>query len=291
MTDERDVQSQTTLTVLRERGEELERQLVELLEQRAEVARQTHALLESTTRGPLSNDEGAWLDRLSTGARHLPEASLRAILREVRASLRALEEPGRVAFSATEHELASRMVHEHFGASALVLECESTEDALDAVARGRAAYAVFPIESSDDGISQSAVTALAQSELVMVGERTLTDTNGEASFVRFAIVSARPARRAERNTTCLVFGVQDRPGALFEILRHFAERGLNLGKVQSRPLLHAKVFGGSGWDYLFYVEIEGHETDRPMVSALDLVRRSAKFLRVLGSYPSEPEPF
>ncbi len=374
MTDE--WESREELSALRERGDELDRELVALLERRAELARQVHQSLEGTGQPPLSLDETLWLERLAAPARHLPPASLRAILREVRGALRAIEEPSRVAFVGALGGLGDQMVRQHFGASTPTLECATIGEALEAVARGRAVYAVFPIETSEEGITQSSVTALAQSELVMVGERTLAAAfdlvgprgggGSEAperlfvtapalvscerlirgyfasaeivevtspldalrrvreepssaalvpsgalglegaevaaglsvleanvgdlaeAFVRFGIAASRPAKRAERNTTCLVFGVQDRPGALFEVLRHFAERGLNLGKVQSRPLSQARVFGGPGWDYVFYVEVEGHETDRPMVTALEHVKRSAKFLRVLGSYPSEP---
>lgn len=110
------------------------------------------------------------------------------------------------------------------------------------------------------------------------------------AFVRFALVASRPAKRSEWNRTCLLFGVQDEPGSLFEVLRHFAERGLNLGRVQSRPLPRAALLRGKGWDYAFYAEVDGHETDRPMVAALDRVRRSTKYLRVLGSYPVDEPP-
>ncbi len=374
MTDE--WESRGEISALRERGEELDRELVALLERRAEVARKVHLALEGTGQPPLSTDDAKWLERLVAPARQIPAPSLRAILREVRGALRGIEEPSRVAFVGATGGLSDQMVRQHFGASTPTLECATIGEALEAVARGRAVYAVFPIESSEEGITQSSVTALAQSELVMVGERTLAATydlvgrragagaaaperlfvtaqvlvsceriirgyfasaeivevtspldalrrvleqpgsaalvpSGSLSledaefagglcvldsnvgdlaeaFVRFGIAATRPAKRAEQNTTCLVFGVQDRPGALFEVLRHFAERGLNLGKVQSRPLSQARVFGGPGWDYVFYVEVEGHETDRSMVTALEHVKRSAKFLRVLGSYPSEP---
>jgi len=65
------------------------------------------------------------------------------------------------------------------------------------------------------------------------------------------------------------------------VLRLFAERGVNLRKIQSRPAQSSE-----DWTYLFFVELSGHVTDRPLVSALEDVRHKARFFKVLGSYPS-----
>lgn len=62
------------------------------------------------------------------------------------------------------------------------------------------------------------------------------------------------------------------------MLRQFAERGVNLTKIQSRPT------PGESWQYLFFVEVQGHATDRPIVGAIEEVRRHSKFFKVLGSY-------
>jgi chorismate mutase/prephenate dehydratase len=354
---------------LRRRAQELELDLVRLLDDRAEIAQRLRATSEGAAPGEV--DEAAWLAHLEQVAGgHLPPESLRAILREVRAALRGIELPGRIAYLGPEGELCHQVVRRHFGAGGPTLECSSVAEALESVARGRAVMAAIPLESSAEGLAQSSVTALARSELVIVGERSMSvifdllargaregltrvyvtpaaraacrrflaehfagvevievtspltclelaagaemtgaivlqgcaresnlavlESNvGDVpeAFVRFALVGARPAKRADWNRTCLLFGVQDEPGSLFEVLRHFAERGLNLGRVQSRPLPRAAVLRGKGWDYAFYVEVDGHETDRPMVAALDRVRRATKYLRVLGSYPvDEPSP-
>lgn len=356
------------LQLLDERADELEAELVRILEQRAQVARKQRVLLEGEP--PREVDEGEWLRRLEGQAGgQLPAESLRAILRELRAALRGIELPGRIAFVGPQGGLCHQMVRRHFGAGSPTLECPGVVEALDAVARGRAVTAAIPLESSAEGLAQSSVTALARSELVIVGERSLSyafdlvaldperpierlfvtpaarvacrgtlaerfstvelveapsplecleraehDRHGAAivlhdcaresafvvlqnnvgdtpdAFVRFALVAARPAKRSEWNRTCLLFGVQDEPGSLFEVLRHFAERGLNLGRVQSRPLPQAALFRGKGWDYAFYLEVDGHESDRSMVAALDRVRRATKYVRVLGSYPVDEPP-
>lgn len=98
--------------------------------------------------------------------------------------------------------------------------------------------------------------------------------------VRYGIASMRPTSRTGADTTAFVFGVHDQPGALFEALQHFAERGVNLRTIHSRPM------PGESWSYLFYVEVSGHLSDRPVVTALEAVKRQTRFLKVLGSYPS-----
>ena len=103
---------------------------------------------------------------------------------------------------------------------------------------------------------------------------------GGAERVRYAIVGARPGGRTGDDATACVFSVNDAPGALLDVLKLFAERGINLRKIQSRPA------PGEEWTYLFFVEVGGHATDRPIVSAFEEVRQKTRFFKVLGSYPS-----
>lgn len=107
-------------------------------------------------------------------------------------------------------------------------------------------------------------------------KRNVRDDGDER--VRFAIVGTRPSSRTGSDLTGLAFAVKDSPGALHEILRQFAERGVNLTKIQSRPT------PGDDWQYLFFIEVEGHATDRPIIGAIEEVRRLSKFFKVLGSY-------
>ncbi len=97
--------------------------------------------------------------------------------------------------------------------------------------------------------------------------------------IRYGIVSRLPAQRSGADATALLFSVHDHPGALHDILQHFKERSCNLRRIQSRPV------HGEGWEYVFYVEVSGHLTDRALVSALEGVKREAKMLKIVGSFP------
>jgi chorismate mutase/prephenate dehydratase len=99
--------------------------------------------------------------------------------------------------------------------------------------------------------------------------------------MRYAVVSRLPAPRSGADATALLFSVHDHPGALHDILQHFKERSCNLRRIQSRPV------PGEGWEYVFYVEVTGHMTDRPLVAALEGIKREAKMLKIVGSFPLE----
>lgn len=104
-----------------------------------------------------------------------------------------------------------------------------------------------------------------------------------SNFTRFFLLypsgKLPPPRRAKEWKTSLVFTTRNIPGALFRALSAFALRDLNLTKIESRPLR------GKPWEYLFYLDLLGRETDPQVQNALRHLSEIADFLRVLGSYP------
>ena len=66
---------------------------------------------------------------------------------------------------------------------------------------------------------------------------------------------------------------------LFRTLGAFAQRGLNMTKIESRPSRRAP------WQYVFFVDIDGHERDQQVAAALAEVRAGCESVKVLGSYP------
>ncbi len=101
-----------------------------------------------------------------------------------------------------------------------------------------------------------------------------------ANFTRFLLLSDRPAQRDERPAkTSLAFSLQNRPGALFEALRAFAERSIDLTKIESRPL------AGKPWEYMFYIDFAGHPDEQACTAALEDLATCALSIRLLGAYP------
>lgn len=132
------------------------------------------------------------------------------------------------------------------------------------------------LAAADPRSAALAHESVAASHGLEVLRRNVRDEGDER--VRYAIVGARPTSRTGNDLTALVFAVNDSPGALHAILKQFAERGVNLTKIQSRPT------PGENWQYVFFIEVQGHPTDRNVVGAIEEVRRQSKFFKVLGSY-------
>jgi prephenate dehydratase len=106
----------------------------------------------------------------------------------------------------------------------------------------------------------------------------------EHNFTRFAAVAADPEPLGPPDKTSLVLVTDHRPGALFHALRPFAERGVNLVKLESRPS------GAGPWKYRFYLDVEVGHDDSAFQAALEDLRTEAAAVQVLGSYPRWREP-
>ncbi len=83
-----------------------------------------------------------------------------------------------------------------------------------------------------------------------------------------------------RDKPSLILSARSRAGAVYEMLTPFATRGVSMTKFESRPSRVAL------WEYLFFVDIEGHRDDANVASALAEVETIAGYLKVLGSYPA-----
>jgi prephenate dehydratase len=101
----------------------------------------------------------------------------------------------------------------------------------------------------------------------------------EENQTRFAAISLDPAPLGPPDKTSLILVTGNKPGALYHCLASFAERELNLVKLESRPVGHTP------WRYRFFLDVEAGPDDPPLVEALEEVEREAAMLQVLGSYP------
>lgn len=104
------------------------------------------------------------------------------------------------------------------------------------------------------------------------------------NFTRFFVLGLTPPERREPMKTSIIFTTRHVPGALYDVMGELARRGINMTKIESRPRRNRP------WNYLFYVDFEGHEDDPPVQEALLGILRHASFLKVLGSYPAAAIP-
>jgi chorismate mutase/prephenate dehydratase len=100
-------------------------------------------------------------------------------------------------------------------------------------------------------------------------------------FTRFVEIAteAKSCSEGDSYKTSLILALDHRPGALVEVLNTFAKRGVNLTKLESRPV------PGATWRYRFYLDIEGHAASTTVAAALDEVKPLTSELRILGTYP------
>jgi prephenate dehydratase len=105
------------------------------------------------------------------------------------------------------------------------------------------------------------------------------------NFTRFFLLTKQqeifaPSDRPWK--TSLVFATRNIPGALFKAMACFALRDLNLTKIESRPLR------GKPWEYLFYLDLLGRDSDPAVRNALANLAETTHFVKVLGSYRPTP---
>lgn len=103
--------------------------------------------------------------------------------------------------------------------------------------------------------------------------------NDSAVRTRFGIVGNRLPSRTGSDRTMLAMAPGDEPGALHRALRPLADREINLTRIESRPATNAE------WRHVFFLEMDGHITDRAILTAVEELRRIARYAKVLGSYP------
>lgn len=98
---------------------------------------------------------------------------------------------------------------------------------------------------------------------------------------RFIVLGKRPEGPTGNDKTSLIFGTEDKPGVLHEALEVFKVFGINMTMIFSEPSPFRRRFG----EYIFFVDVEGHQEDRSLGLALELIRKRVSSLKILGSFP------
>ena len=113
-------------------------------------------------------------------------------------------------------------------------------------------------------------------DLKLIDDRLEDDSD---VVIRFGIVGNRLPSRTGQDRTVLAIAPGDEPGALHRALRPLADREINLTRVESRPS------SSTQWRHIFFLEMDGHITDRAILTAVEELRRISRYAKVLGSYP------
>ena len=97
---------------------------------------------------------------------------------------------------------------------------------------------------------------------------------------RFLVIGNRTVPPTGADKTSLLLSAANRPGALYALLEPFSRKGISMTRIESRPSRR------ENWEYVFFVDIQGHAEEPNVKEALAEIRDRASMLRILGSYPS-----
>jgi chorismate mutase/prephenate dehydratase len=136
--------------------------------------------------------------------------------------------------------------------------------------------AAAEIAASEPGAAAIASELAASLYGLSVLQRRIEDHPN--NFTRFLIVGKKSAPPTSADKTSVLFSIKDRVGTLHRMLLPFAERRINLTKIESRPTKKRL------WEYVFYLDFEGHATEPRIREALAALQEECIFLKVLGSY-------
>jgi chorismate mutase/prephenate dehydratase len=215
--------------------------------------------VENSTEGVVSHTLDRFVDSsLKICGEIVVEAALHLLTRAPR-----LAEVGKIY--SHPHALAeSRKWLEGRAAGIPVVETSSTGAAAE-------------VAASEPGAAAIASELAATLYGLPVLERRIEDYPD--NLTRFLVIGRKTAPLTGADKTSALLFITDRVGALHRMLLPFAERCINLTKIESRPSKR------KAWEYVFYVDFEGHIDDPRVAEALALVRGECVSLKVLGSYP------
>lgn len=100
------------------------------------------------------------------------------------------------------------------------------------------------------------------------------------NMTRFLVLGWNEAGPSGRDRTSIVMSAANRPGAVHELISPFARHGVSMSRIESRPARTGQ------WEYLFYVDLEGHLSEPRVAQALAELKEKAPFVKVFGSYPA-----
>ena len=145
-----------------------------------------------------------------------------------------------------------------------------------------------PVSSNAEGARRArdeegtaAIGPMAAAELYGLNVLVPEIEDRADNTTRFLVIGRKafPPSGQDKTTLLVSAAHTDAPGALFRLLQPLAKHGISMTRIESRPSRRRK------WDYVFFIDVEGHAATEPLATALGLLKGQTSLCRVLGSYP------
>ena len=354
---------QDHLAQIRQRIDDLDQQIQELLNARAAAAQEVAEI-------KLASDPQAVFYRPEREAQVLRQVKQRnkgplsaeamaRLFREIMSECLALELPLKVAFLGPEGTFTQAAALKHFGHAVSTVPMAAISDVFQEVESGSCHYGVVPVENSSEGVVSHTLDMFLNSPLKICGEVTLrihhnllgrdneldalksvyshqqslaqcrgwldrhlpnveripVGSNAEAAkrahddpdsaaiagmmaaelyglrilapniedepdnTTRFLVVGRQAVPPSGDDKTSLLLSTRNEVGGLYRLLAPLAEHGISMTRIESRPSRRGN------WDYVFFVDINGHRDDARLAPALNALQHQAGMYKELGSYP------
>jgi len=134
-------------------------------------------------------------------------------------------------------------------------------------------------QKAQEDASGAAITSMYAAQLYGLKVACERIEDNPRNYTRFALLGKQDCEPTGSDKTSVLFATGHVPGALYAALAPFAKRGINLTKLESRPVK------AQAWRYIFFVDLEGHIKDEGMRETLEELRQVCEYVKLLGSYP------
>ena len=132
--------------------------------------------------------------------------------------------------------------------------------------------------SEEQLVSQAAIASREAGELFGLKVLAKNVCKNDGNATRFIILERKPVYVKNASRISICFEAEHESGALYNMLSHIIYNGLNMTKIESRPI------PDKNWQYRFFVDFDGNLQDSAVKNALMGIRSEANMLRILGNY-------